>query len=211
MIITAVERERRSRRVSVFVDGELALTMGRGLAAEHNLRPGRPTNPAELSALAGAEARRGALEAAQRLLTYRPRSERELRQRLRRKGFDAAVVAETLAKLREHGFVDDEAYAKYWSESRDRFSPRSGRLVQVELRRQGIAAETAEEATAELDDEDAAYRAAGRRLRSLRGLEYAVFRERLGGFLTRRGFSYSVARKTIDRCWSETGGDAPEE
>jgi hypothetical protein len=108
MIITAVERERRSRRVSVFVDGELALTMGRGLAAEHNLRPGRPTNPAELAALAGAEARRGALEAAQRLLTYRPRSERELRQRLRRKGFDAPVVAETLAKLREHGYVDDE-------------------------------------------------------------------------------------------------------
>jgi regulatory protein len=211
MIITAVERERRGRRVSVFVDGELALTMGRGLAAEHNLRPGRPTSPAEMAALAGAEARRGALEAAQRLLTYRPRSERELRQRLRRRGFDAPVVAETLAKLREHGYVDDEAFAKYWSESRDRFSPRSGRLVQVELRRQGIAAETAEEATAELDDEDAAYRAAGRRLRSLRGLEYAVFRERLGGFLTRRGFSYSVARRTIDRCWSEVGGDAPEE
>lgn len=209
MIITAVERERRSRRVSVFVDGALALAIGRELAVEYGLRAGRTTSQTELLALAEREARRGALETAQRLLTYRPRSERELRQRLRRRGFAANVIEETLAKLRERGFVNDEAFAKYWSESRDRFSPRSGRLVQVELRRQGVAAETAEEATAELDDEDAAYRAAGRRLRSLRGLEYAVFRERLGGFLTRRGFSYSVARRTIDRCWLEATGDGP--
>ena len=61
----------------------------------------------------------------------------------------------------------------------------------------------AEEATAGLDDGEAAYQAATRRLRALRGLEYAKFRERLGRFLTGRGFSYQVARRTIERCWAE--------
>jgi SOS response regulatory protein OraA/RecX len=48
-------------------------------------------------------------------------------------------------------------------------------------------------------------------VRSLTGLEYQAFRERLGGFLTRRGFSYGVARRVIEECWSEQGGSDGEE
>ncbi len=206
MIVTAVERQARRRRVNVFVDGRFALALGLELAAERDVRAGRQLTPDELEALAESEARRAALEAALRLLSYRPRSEGELRERLVRKGFVRAIVDDTLARLRELGYLDDAAFARFWTETRQAAQPRSGRLLRTELRRRGVPHEVAEEATAEVADDEAAYEAASRRLRALRGLEYPKFRERLGRFLTSRGFSYGVARRTIERCWAERGG-----
>ena len=210
MIVTAVERQPRRRRVHVFVDGRFALALGRELAAEHDVRPGRSLTSSELSALAEAEARRGAMESALRLLAYRPRSEQELRERLARKGFEPAVVDKTLGRLRELGYLDDGAFARFWTETRQTFRPRSRWLLTAELRRRGVSQHTAEEATAGLSDEEAAYQAAQRRLRALHGLEYQRFREKLGGFLNRRGFSYEIARHTVDRCWAERE-EAPAE
>ena len=209
MIVTAVERQRRRRRVNVFVDGRFALALGAELAAERGVRPGRALTSDELSALAEAEARRGAMESALRLLSYRPRSERELRDRLARKGVGPAVIGETLGRLRELGYLDDAAFARFWTETRQALRPRSRRLLAGELRRRGVAQSTAEEATADISDEDVAYQAASKRLPALRGLEYRRFRERLGGFLTRRGFSYDVARRTIERCWAELEAERP--
>jgi regulatory protein len=143
------------------------------------------------------------MESALRLLAYRPRSEQELRERLARKGFEPAVVDRTLDRLRELGYLNDDAFARLWTETEQAFRPKSRWLLTAELRRRGVAQHTAEEATAGLSDEEAAYQAAQRRLRALHGLEYQRFREKLGGFLSRRGFSYEIARRTVDRCWAE--------
>ena len=70
---------------------------------------------------------------------------------------------------------------------------------------EGVAQSAAEEATADISDEEAAYDATRRRMKGLRGLEYARFRERLGSFLNRRGFGYDVVRGVIERCWAELG------
>lgn len=205
MIITAVERKRGRRRVEVYVDGRFALAMGTKLAAERAVRPGRAITPGELSALTEEEARRGAMEAAGRLLAYRLRSEQELRDRLRRKGFASEVIGETLRRLRELGYVDDEAFARLWAETRQAARPRSARLLAVELRRKGVAPEAVEQATEGISEDDAAYDAATRRFKALRKLEYRAFRERLGKFLTSRGFAYDTARRVVERCWSEVG------
>ena len=211
MIVTAIVRKRGRRQVDVFVDGELALALGTQLAVERDVRPGRIVSPGELSALAEEEAQRCAMESAVRLLSYRPRSEQELRQRLARKSFAQPVIQRTLHRLRELGYLDDNAFARFWTESRQASRPRAKRVVAGELRMRGIPREAIEEATAAIEDEEEAYRAAGRRLRLLGGLEYQAFRERLGGFLTRRGFSYDVARRAIDRCWAELGAPATSE
>ena len=205
MIVTAVQRQRRKRRVDVFVDGRFALTMARELAAERDVRPGRAVTQEELSALADEEARRRAMESGLRLLSYRPRSERELRDRLARKGFGQAAIAATLARLRGLGYLDDAAFARFWAETRQQSRPRSRWLMASELRRRGVAQSTAEEATADISDEEVAYQVASRRVQALRGLEHHHFRERLGRFLTSRGFSYDVARHIIERCWAEQG------
>ncbi len=209
MIVTAVVRQPGRKRVTVFVDGERALELGRELAAERNVRPGRTVTRSELSALTEEDGRRSALDSALRLLAYRPRSEREMRMRLAQKGFAGALVRRTLGRLRELGYLDDAEFARFYTETQQAARPRAQRVVRSELRWRGVAQPLAEEATAVIEDEEAAYRAASRRLHTLRGLDYRPFRERLGGFLTRRGFSYEVARRIIDRFWAELGGGKP--
>lgn len=210
MIVTAVERKRRRRRVEVFVDGEFAIELGVELAAERGVRPGRVLTTDELRALTEDEGRRSAMVAGLRLLSYRPRGVHELRDRLRRKGFGERTVDETLRRLRAMGYLDDEAFARMWTETRQARSPRSAGLAASELRLRGIAPGTARRATEGISDEEAAYAAAGRRMKALRDLEYEPFRERLGRFLSRRGFTYDVARVTIERCWADLGHEHPE-
>jgi len=206
VIVTAVVRKARRKKVDVYVDGELALTIGSELAVERELKPGAEISLRQIGALEYEEARRSCLAAAVMLLSYRQRSERELRERLRRKGFAKPPVDESIARLRELGYVNDASFARFYTETRQSSRPSSQRLLAIELRRKGVEASIAEEATADVSDEEAAYDAASRRLSGLRDHEYGRFRERLGSFLTRRGFSYDVARRTIDRCWAELDG-----
>jgi regulatory protein len=201
MKVTAVIRKGRSRNVDIYVEGELAITLERSFAEERGINRGREVTLRELGVLEYEDSRRRCLASAVMLLSFRARSERELRDRLRRKGFAKAPVDEALQRLRELGYLDDAAYAASFAESQQAARPRSRRLLTMELRRKGIRPEVADTATESVSDEVAAVAAAERRMRMLKGLAYPEFRERLGAFLTRRGFSYETARIAIERTW----------
>lgn len=203
MRITAIERQPRRRRANVYLDGHLALALSLDVLAQAGLRPGDDLSPSQLEELRQAEARHTALASALRLLSYRPRSEAELRQRLARRDTPPLIVDETIARLRDSALVDDEAFARSWVDSRDQTSPRSRRLLAAELRAKGVDAHTVRQSLAALDEDDAAYRAARRRARSLAAPSYADFRRRLGDFLLRRGFGYETVRSTVARLWEE--------
>jgi regulatory protein len=212
MIITAIERQKRRQRVNVYGEGgRFAFALALHLAQDAGLHTGMELTEAQVDALQEADARHSAYEAALRLLSYRPRSEKEMRRRLARRGIDRRLIDETVRQLKEQGYLDDEAFARFWAETREATSPRGRRLIVHELRAQGVDADTAAAATASVSDDDAAYRAASRRLHAFRALDYDTFRRRLGGFLVRRGFSYEVARRTMERCWQEAEGDTTKE
>jgi regulatory protein len=210
MIISAIERQKRRQRVNVYGDeGRFAFALALHLAQDAGLHTGMELSQAQVNALQDADARHSAYEAALRLLSYRPRSEKEMRRRLARRGIDLRLIDETVRQLRGRGYLDDKAFAQFWTETREATSPRSRRLITHELRAQGVDGETAAAATAAVADEEAAYRAASRRVHAFRSLDYDTFRRRLGGFLVRRGFSYEVARRTTERCWQEAGRNEP--
>ena len=64
------------------------------------------------------------LDAAARFLEARPRSVAEVRRRLTRPGYRAPLVDGAIERLAELGYLDDEAFARAWVESRDRARPR---------------------------------------------------------------------------------------
>ena len=79
------------------------------------------------------------LDAAARFLEARPRSTAEVRRRLGQAGYRAELVDEAIARLAGLGYLDDEAFARAWVESRDRARPRGERALRTELRRKGVA------------------------------------------------------------------------
>lgn len=210
-IVTAIEQQPRRRRYNVYVDGEFALALEPETLAASGLRAGAAVAGDRLLELAAEDLRKRAFDAALRLLAYRPRSEQEMRTRLLRRGLPPDVIAATVEKLRGYGYIDDAAFARAWVESRAGGSPRGQRLLRRELRSKGVAAETVTEATADVGEEEAARRAALKKLRSLHGLGYRDFRARLAGYLGRRGFGYDVIRPLIHELWQQQGAAVPDD
>ena len=153
--------------------------------------------------MAGEQVSRSCLDAAYRYLSYRPRSELELRIRLRKRGFDDSSIEEVLLNLREQGLVDDVVFARFWRDNRESFSPRSRVMLRRELRQKGIAPYVIAEVAEEIDEEASAYKAAQKIMKKLALVDYDSFRRRLGSFLKRRGFNYEVTQHTVNQLWQE--------
>ena len=143
------------------------------------------------------------LDAAYYYLSYRPRSEGEIRQWLRKRGFSNDVAEKTIAKLREQNLSDDLAFAQFWKDNRLSFRPKSKRLIKRELRDKKIDAEIIEQVTNDIDDEEIAYRLGSGRLPALAHLDYPHFYRRLSSYLAYRGFSYEVIKRTASLLWQE--------
>jgi regulatory protein len=193
----------RDKRVRVYLDGRLAFSLSAEVALKEGLHAGQEMSETERQALAGADRYQKCLDAAFRLLAVRPRSQDELRQRLKRRGFENSYVEKAIAGLKEKGLVDDSAFASYWKENRRSFRPRSRRLTALELKRKGVDSAIIDAAISELDDGESAYRAALGRARRLALSDFDVFRRRLGDYLVRRGFDYETIQQTVSRLWSE--------
>jgi regulatory protein len=213
MIITAIERHpKRRSRVEVFLDGVAAFEIAARTAAKQSLHPGLAVEQSDIDALLAVESRRLALEAAAAMLARRPRSEQEIRRRLRQRKHDVAIIDETVSRLRELRLIDDAEFARAYTETRDRISPRGRRLIRIELRSAGVDQSLAADASELVDDADAAERYARTRMKSLATLDYQAFRNKLGSQLQRRGFGWEVARRVVERLWRELhpDGETPD-
>ena len=126
------------------------------------------------------------------LLKYRLRSEQELVVRMSRKKFPADVIRETISFLKEKKFIDDQAFARSWVESRWHKAIGPRRLRQ-ELRLKGIDTETIEQSLGDLKEghrqREAIQELIQLRLARLKGLDPQTARRRLYAYLVRRGFS----------------------
>jgi regulatory protein len=164
------------------------------------------------------------MEIAVGYLGTRPRTRWETERRLRRAGTSDAVIAETVERLAELGYLDDAAFARWWGEQRDRHAPRGVRLIETELRQHGVPREVVEayrleHAAPERRPEDEAVpaseaeRAADALSRHLRGRPLPAepkALQRIGMFLMRRGFDPETVRATIREAGAaEIGDDVP--
>ena len=199
--ITAIEPQKNRSRVNIHLDGEFAFGLDRFVAAW--LKPGQELSDAKIAALQAEDARERAYQQAMLFLSFRARSEKEIRQNLRKHEIPAAVIEQTLEKLRAAGLANDNQFARIWVENRNTFRPRSRRALTMELRQKGLDDETVHSALADVDEDALAYESAAKRAGRLNGLEWSEFRKKLSEYLARRGFPYPVITTVVTRVWNE--------
>lgn len=136
------------------------------------------------------------------LLKFRLRSEKELAERLKRKKFEPRVISETLAFLKEKRFLDDRLFAKTWIEWRIA-KPLGVIRLRQELRAKGIDKEiideTLEEVKKNYSEESVVSGLAKERFKKLKGVERNKAKQRILGYLLRRGFSTDLVIEAIRR------------
>lgn len=200
--ITALKAQKRNpKRVNVYLDGRYAFSLAAIEAAK--LRRGQVLSDEDIERLEERDSFEKARNRALRFLSYRPRSEAEVRRYLRDKGVTSAVEEEIIERLTRAKLLDDVAFARYWVENRERFKPRGVRMLRYELRQKGVDDKTIAQALADLDEKESAYRAATQRGRRLAHLDQVSFRRKLSAYLQRRGFPYRVVNPAVERVWQE--------
>ena len=201
--ITALRETKRRGRVNLYLDGRFALSLSADLVSSEGLQHNRVLTDDEIDSLSRSDRYQRCLIAATDFLTYRPRSISELRTKLERRGFDPETQTRVLESLKAKGLLDDAAFAQFWTENRESFSPRSRLLTRIELQKKGIARQDIERAIGSIDETDSAYRAASSRVKSMRWSDRQQFRRRLGAYLQRRGFGYEVIAPTLEKIWKD--------
>jgi regulatory protein len=204
--ITALEFQKKNPdRVSVFLDGKFAFGLPAIIAA--HLKRGQVLSDADIQSLEDGGAVETAYDRTLNYLSYRPRSRAEVERYLQKRGLSEAQIEPVAQRLERAGLLDDEAFARYWVENRERHRPRGPRALRYELRQKGIANETIDRAVASVDVPDSAYRSAGPKARQLAHLDREAFVKKLVAYLARRGFDYEIARETAGRHWAELAAD----
>lgn len=199
--ITAIKQQVRDpERMNLFLDGAFALGLAREVVAKEGLAVGEYVTPARMSSLKAYEEISSATNAALRLLSERPRTEREIRDRLKRKAYSTEAIDQAVATLDGWGYLDDAQFARMWVANREAHRPRGERLLSQELWQKGVGKEVIAETLgeAEIDERAGALGVAQGRMKSLASLEPAVAKRRLAAFLGRRGYGYGVVKSVVD-------------
>jgi regulatory protein len=201
-IVTGIEIQKRNQeRVNVYIDGDYSFSLS--LIEAARLHKGQQLSDPEMAALRAEDTVQKAVDSAARFLSYRPRSLEEVRRNLAEKELPPVVIEAAISRLTAMGYLDDEAFARYWVQYRGEFKPLSPRALRVELRQKGISDAIITEVLGELDADDLAYQAGLAQARKLRRPTPELFRKKISALLQRRGFSYSIIHEVVTRLMEE--------
>lgn len=208
--ITALrEHPRKAGRYIVDINGKQAAVVGAAYIHDARLKVGMELDDVGGDKLIAAARKVEAFDRAAAALGRRARSKHELERWLLQRGYDAADVAEAVARLSELGALDDSQYARAFSRSRALGKGMSRRRLQQELARRGVSREQADQAIAEVMDEEAVDEralleaAARKKMTTLAGLDPDTAKRRLAGFLARRGYDASAVSAVVRKLMAE--------
>lgn len=194
--VTDLKVQKRTKdRINVYLDGQYAFSMA--IISAVKLKVGTWLSDGEISRLKVADEVERARGRVLDYLSYRPRSEWEIREYLEKKGFSSSSIDSAISALIDVNLIDDRAFAQYWMENRAQFRPKGKRVLSHELRQKGISSHVIDEALEAYDEVSAARRVFEQQSRRLVNLPSEVFRRRLTERMARRGFSYDLIQELI--------------
>lgn len=213
MRITSIEPQKKNpARRNIFADGDFVAGVSAETLLRFGLRVGDEIAPALIQAIEKAEELVGAKGVALRFLTVRPRTEREIRDKLREKEFGDEEIAQTIASLKASGLLDDAAFARMYI--RDALAGRgAGKiLLKKKLLLLGIDKSTVDEALEEtfagVDVQAAALALARQFVKKTQNLKKdeppQKRRNRVSSFLMRKGYGWDTIEAVLKQVFTDS-------
>ncbi len=139
-------------------------------------------------------------------MRFRPRSVKEMIQRLKQKCHRSFIIARVVDELEENKLLDDRAFAKLWIGDRINLKPSGRSLLVRELKSKGVDDAVIEGAFNEFrgayDEYGIARPLALKKAERLKGIDKEIAKKRLMDFLSRRGFSYNTIWRILKEIYN---------
>ncbi len=196
MEITAITPQRHdTKRCNIEVDGRFFCGMQLLTVMEQRLKVGSVVTEEELSRLQLEGEKQTAFDKALSHISSSMKTEKDIRDFLRRKGYLQDVSDYVVEKMKGYGFLDDGAYARAYAESAGK--RKGSRLIRAELRRKGVADGDIDAALDGGADERGAARAVLEKYLRGRSMDDKTVRKAYAHLLS-KGFDYDTARGALE-------------
>lgn len=205
MLVTKIQRSRRERnRYDVYIDENPILRMSDTLLVRWGLSVGMEIDETTFEKILAAEKRESAYQQALNFVSYRPRSSKEVLDKLARKSFDRDVALQVVDLLKDQHYLNDIEFARMYVRDRLKGKPMGRSLLRKKLMEKGLSFQISDRVLKEyLTDEDEEAAAKALLTRKLRAsaarfskLDTLTRQKRLMEYLVQRGFSFEIASKT---------------
>lgn len=143
--------------------------------------------------------RRRAMNYALRLLSYRGRAQKELKERLKMRGYSEAVINTTIESLKEMSLIDDKKFAMLFAQDRLNLAKRGIRAIYAELLKKGVPKPMVTEAISQIkqDEITVAKNLIEKYRKRYARLEPENQKKKLHDLLLRRGFSFPTIEAVL--------------
>lgn len=195
--ITKIKAQKNKKRVNIYLDGKFAF----GLDADNLLKAGLKVDQSltqkQVDDLIFKNEFQKLFNRTLRLISRRPRSEKEIRDYLKKKKASLKVIEGVVKKLKQLRQLDDQEFARWWVDQRTTFRPRGKFGLTMELRQKGIDKEVIRKAVEKVSELPLAEKLAQKKAKSYKNLPKRERYQKLSAYLARRGFSWEVIKKAV--------------
>ncbi len=199
--ITAISSQRiNPDRYSIFIEGEFVLGVDKKTVEDMDLRVGKLVDEKDLKKITSQEELNKAQAYALMLLGYRERSLREIKMRMRQKGYEEKLVEKVVKYLKDRNLINDKRFTQLWAESRIKKGYGRWR-IQSELEQKGVNREIGDEILKDLYSGIDEVQVALDLVEKKRWVskEPPRLTERVSNLLRRRGFSFEVISNVVEK------------
>lgn len=111
--VTKLEYQKNNKeRVNVYLDGSFFAGMSLENVIKFSLKEGKEVDEQKLKELLFEENKQKAFQKSTDLISKFVKTEKQIKDYLKEKSFDEQVIFETVDKLKEYGFINDQAYVE---------------------------------------------------------------------------------------------------
>ncbi len=205
-LVTQIKPQKNKKRFNIFLDGKFSFGLDAEVLVKQGLKVGQELKPEQVEKLIKENELQKILDRVFNFLSFRPRSQKEILNFLKRKQVGEQTQDLIIKKLADLKMIDDLAFASWWSEQRQTFRPEGQRLLKMELKNKGIAKEIIDQALKEqkpVSQLAMAEKLLAKKKNQLQKLSFEERKKKIYGLLLRRGFSYETVKKLIGRDFDE--------
>lgn len=209
-VITRLKSQKNKNRVNVFFDGKFVFGLSLNEVVKLGLSVGQELSETEVEKLLFSSQLEKLYNRTLNFLSYRPRSEKEIKDYLRKKlnklqmntsELSIKIQDEIIKKIKKQKLINDKQFAFWWIEQRLSFRPRGKYLLKAELRQKGIDEKIINKALLTIDDKQLtvlARKIIDKKMKLYKNLPKLKLKQKLFSHLARRGFDFNVIKKVID-------------
>lgn len=197
--ITKIKSQKNKHRANIYLDNKFAFGLDADNFLKAGLRVGQKLTEKQVEGLIFKNEFQKFLDRTLRLISFRPRSEKEIRIYLQRKKAPPKLIEKIVTRLKKIKQIDDQKFTYWWVDQRLTFRPRGKFGLIMELKQKGIEKEIVEKVVNEKVNElPLAKKLAQKKLKTYQNLPKREFRQKMSAFLARRGFSWETIREVIE-------------